>query len=120
MDRRNLYLLLPDEDDIILDLSLPRYQDKLAEMAYRLEPALIVVDSLGSIMGKGENAIEDVRQILAYLAGLGSQNGAATLLIHHLRKGSSGQLSLLDTVDIDQIGSTIAGADFVFQMELDG
>lgn len=103
MDRSNLYLMLPDDDDIILDLSLPRYQDKLAEMAYRIEPALIVVDSLGSIMGKGENAIEDVRQILAFLAGLGSQNGCATLLIHHLRKGSSGQLSLLDTVDIDQI-----------------
>ena len=68
MDRSNLYLLLPDEDDIILDLSQPHYQNKLAEMAYRQEPALIVVDSLGSIMGKGENAIEDVRQILAYLA----------------------------------------------------
>jgi KaiC/GvpD/RAD55 family RecA-like ATPase len=103
MDRGNIYLLLPDEDDIILDLSQPRYQDKLAEMAYRLEPALIVIDSLGSIMGKGENAIEDVRQILAYLARLGAQNGAAILLIHHLRKASSGQMSLIDSVDPDMI-----------------
>jgi len=103
MDRGNIYLLLPDEDDIILDLSQPRYQDKLAEMTYRLEPALVIVDSLGSIMGKGENAIEDVRQILAYLTRLGAQNGAALLLIHHLRKANSSQMSLLDSVDPDMI-----------------
>jgi putative DNA primase/helicase len=103
MDRGNLYLLLPDEDDIILDLGQPRYQDKLAEMAYRLAPALIIIDSLGSIMGKGENAIEDVRQILSYLTRLAAQHGAALLLIHHLRKASSGQMSLIDSVDPDMI-----------------
>jgi len=103
MDRGNIYLLLPDEDDIILDLSQPRYQDTLAEMTYRIEPALVIVDSLGSIMNKGENAIEDVRQILAYLTRLGAQNGAALLLIHHLRKANSSQMSLLDSVDPDMI-----------------
>jgi len=103
MDRNNLYLLLPDEDDVILDLSTARYQDKLAQMAYRLAPGLIVVDSLGSVMGKGENAIEDVRALLAYLAGLANQNDCGLLLIHHLRKASNGQMSLLDTVDPDMI-----------------
>jgi hypothetical protein len=103
MLRQHIYLLLPDEDDVILDLSQPKYQDKLAQMAYRLEPALIIVDSLGSVMGKGENAIEDVRNLLAYLAGLANQNSCGLLLIHHLRKASSGQMSLLDSVDPDMI-----------------
>lgn len=103
MLRQHIYLLLPDEDDVILDLSQPKYQDKLAQMAYRLEPALIVVDSLGSVMGKGENAIEDVRNLLAYLAGLANQNTCGLLLIHHLRKANGGQMSLLDSVDPDMV-----------------
>ncbi len=103
MLRQHIYLLLPDEDDVILDLSQPKYQDKLAQMAYRLEPALIIVDSLGSVMGKGENAIEDVRNLLAYLAGLANQNTCSLLLIHHLRKANGGQMSLLDSVDPDMV-----------------
>jgi hypothetical protein len=103
MLRQHIYLLLPDEDDVILDLSQPKYQDKLAQMAFRLEPALIVVDSLGSVMGKGENAIEDVRNLLAYLAGLANQNACGLLLIHHLRKSNGGQMSLLDSVDPDMV-----------------
>jgi hypothetical protein len=102
MPRDRLYLLLPDEEDIIIDLTQTKYQDKLAQMAYRLEPGLIVIDSLGSIMGRGENAIEDVRAILAYLASLANTNNCALLLIHHLRKSGNGQLAL-DGVDPDMI-----------------
>jgi hypothetical protein len=72
-------------------------------MVYRLEPALVIVDSLGAVMGKGENAMEDVRALLGFLAGLAQHHGAGVLLIHHLRKSTGGQLPLLETVDPDQI-----------------
>lgn len=103
MQRENLYLLLPSEEDILLDLNTVTYQELLAQMVYRLDPALVIIDSLGAVMGKGENAVEDVRELLGFLAGLAQHHATAILLIHHLRKSTNGQLSLLDGVDPDMI-----------------
>ena len=104
LDRDQLYMLLPDEEDVLVDLSTTKYQELLSQMVYRLEPALVIIDSLGAVMGKGENAVEDVRALLGFLAVLAQHHGIGALLIHHLRKGnSSGQLPLYDTIDPDQI-----------------
>jgi hypothetical protein len=107
MDRRKVFPLLADEADIIVDLSTNKYADLLWDMAYRLKPALIVVDSLRDILPAGESALEDVRDTLAFLSSVAVQNHCAVLVIHHLRKGNnSGQLALLDSVDMDQVSGS--------------
>ncbi len=103
MPREQLYMMLPDEEAMLIDLSGERDQEILAQMVYRLEPALIVVDSLGAVLGKGENAVEDVRAFLGFLAGLAQHHGVAVLVIHHLRKSTGGQLPLFGDIDPDQI-----------------
>ncbi len=103
LPREKLYMLLPDEEEMLIDLNTHEDQEILAQMVYRLEPSLVIVDSLGAVMGTGENAVEDVRELLGFLSGLAQHHGAGVLLIHHLRKSTGGQLPLFDTVDPDQI-----------------
>jgi len=95
MDRSKLYLMNPDLDDI-LDFSMPKYRDRLMEMIAQLEPGLVIIDSLGSISSKGENNIEDVRQLLSFLNMLAREYSCGMVIIHHLRKHSSMQLQLFD------------------------
>lgn len=85
MDRGRLYLMLPEADDII-DFSQQRYRDRLVEMAAEIRPELIVVDSLSSISSRGENNVEDVRQMLAFLSQAAAEAQAGMVIIHHLRK----------------------------------
>ena len=104
MDARKLYLALPDDGDLIIDLSTDKYQERVFRMATRIKPGLVVVDSLGSIMPGGENGVEDVRQILSYLNALAAHTAAGLLVIHHLRKANnSGQMALFNGIDQDQI-----------------
>jgi hypothetical protein len=104
MDTSRLYLLLPDPGDL-LDFTLPPHRDRLVEMAAALRPELIILDSLSSISSKGENSVEDVRQVLSFLNLLAQDCQAGLLLIHHLRKGGSGQLKLWDLTMDDFRGS---------------
>jgi hypothetical protein len=103
LPREKLYLLLPREEDVLVDLSRSKYQELLVQMVYRLEPALVIVDSLGAAMGKGENAVEDVRGVFGFLAGLSQHHSVGVLIIHHLRKAGAGQLPCFETIDPDQI-----------------
>jgi hypothetical protein len=70
----------------ILDLNNHDYQDLLIDMTYDLRPDLIIVDSLSGINPKSENNIEDMRELMSFLAELPEQFNTACLLIHHLRK----------------------------------
>ena len=70
----------------ILDLNNRDYQDLLIDMVYDLRPDLIIVDSLSGINPKSENNIEDMREIMGFLAELPEQFNTACILIHHLRK----------------------------------
>ena len=56
------------------------------EWAWSTHPALIVVDSLSSITTRGENSIEDVRDVFAFLNRLALDYRCGTVIIHHLRK----------------------------------
>jgi hypothetical protein len=93
MNRGDLYLMLPTED-YILDLSEEPDQYRLIEMCYALGPDLVVVDSLSSVSTKGENNVEDIRNLLAFLNKVAVEYDCGMLLIHHLRKkgGQQGQL----------------------------
>jgi len=88
LDRRRLYLMLPDDSEI-LDLSAEKYRDRLVEMMHAINPALIIVDSLSSISSKGENNVEDVRSLLSFLNAVAGSFECGILLIHHLRKHSA-------------------------------
>jgi hypothetical protein len=98
MDRARLFLMPPEPNDMI-DFSRPEYQDRLTEMLYALQPALVVIDSLSSISSKGENNVEDVRGLLGFLSSVALDHNCALLLIHHLRK--RGPLPLVDVLTID-------------------
>lgn len=107
MDRQRLYPVIPEQDDDIVNLGDEDYRDLLWSMAWRLKPALIVVDSLRDILPAGESAVEDVRSTLAFLSNLAVQNSCAVLIVHHLRKGqASGQMALFDTIDLDQVSGS--------------
>jgi hypothetical protein len=86
MDRSRLYLLLPPERYGLIDFCQEEDQDRLVQMAYELQPHLVVIDSLGAVTGRGENKVEDVRGILAFLSAVAREFDLALLLIHHLRK----------------------------------
>ncbi len=86
MDRSRLYLLLPPERYGLIDFCQEEDQDRLVQMAYELQPHLVVIDSLGAVSGRGENKVEDVRDILAFLSAVAREFDLALLLIHHLRK----------------------------------
>jgi KaiC/GvpD/RAD55 family RecA-like ATPase len=88
MDRTKLFVMLADEGDM-LDLGSANYQDKLAEMATVLEPELIVIDSLSIAHQRGQNNVEDLRQLMGYLIRLARYANCGLVLIHHIRKPPS-------------------------------
>lgn len=90
---RGIYPVIPD-DHGILNLNSPVWQERLADMAADLKPELIIIDSLTSISDTGQNSVEDVNRLLMYLVSLADFANCGMLLIHHLRKPSSGQLSI--------------------------
>jgi len=98
MDTSRLFLMQPGER-LFIDFSQTTDQDHLVEMACSLAPALIVVDSLSTISSKGENNVEDVREVLGFLNKLALDAQCGLLLIHHLRK--RGVLPLVDVLSLD-------------------
>jgi AAA domain len=95
LDRSKLFVMLPEIGEM-LDLGLPRYQDHLAEMVALLNPELIIIDSLSSVHSGGQNNVEDVRSFLGYLIRLTSWAKCGLVLIHHIRKPSSGQQRMMN------------------------
>lgn len=85
VDMTRLFPMLPSFETPIDFGSLPT-QETLIEMIYSTKPALIVIDSLGSVNTQGENAVDDVRGILNFLNTVAAEFDLAVLLIHHLRK----------------------------------
>ncbi len=85
LDMRRLYLMLP-AGDALLDFGRAADRDRLVEMVYTLRPALVIVDSLSSVTSKSENAVEDVRALLGFFAGLAREYALGLVLIHHARK----------------------------------
>ena len=100
MDTTKLYPLMPEDRDMI-DLVQPKWQNRLIEICYSTNPALVIIDSLSTITAKGENSVEDVRELLGFLNCLAIHRQCAVLLIHHLRKKSQHQIALFDLVNPD-------------------
>ena len=119
MDRKHLYLMLPPDTYGMLDLGDLTHQNHLIDMAFYLEPELIVIDSLSSISARGENNVEDVRALLGYLTSVAREFNAGLVLVHHLRKRNATPLTDLVTPD-DFRGSShiIAMARSVLAMSI--
>jgi hypothetical protein len=86
MDRSQLYLMSPAQNRLMIDLGDEVDRERLLEWAWMRRPALIVVDSLSAISVRGENNVEDVRDLFFFLSRLALDYGCGMLLIHHLRK----------------------------------
>lgn len=89
MDMSRLFMLLPEPGRYFMDFCGAMDRDRLTEMVYALEPELIVVDSLSSITSAGENAVDDIREVLGFLNQVAQIQPCGLLLIHHLRKRSA-------------------------------
>jgi len=99
MDRSRLFIMLPEDDDLI-DFGNVESRDRLVEMVHTLHPELVIIDSLSSISLRGENNVEDVRNVLAFLNIVAREFQVGLLLIHHLRKRGS-KVPMLDILTID-------------------
>jgi hypothetical protein len=102
MDTSKIYLMDPPPDGMI-DFVRADDRARLIEMAHTLNPELIVIDSLSTVSSRGENSIEDVRDLLGFFGNLAREYALGLVLIHHLRKGGQAakQSSLFTRVTID-------------------
>lgn len=98
MDRSRLFMLLP-ETNSLMDFSNQRDRDRLVELLHGVAPELVIIDSLSSISSKGENNVDDVRDVLGWLTEVAGFFRVGMVLIHHLRK--RGPLPLVSGVTID-------------------
>lgn len=105
VDRKRLFLLLPDPGEAI-DFGEEKYRDRLLDMVATLQPELVIIDSLSSIHSKGQNNVEDVRDLLGFLAQVAEAHRTGMLLIHHIRKPGNGQnMQMFDLTMSDLSGS---------------
>jgi hypothetical protein len=111
LDRSKLFVMLPDPGEMI-DLGREYYQKKLTEMAARLQPELIIIDSLSSVHTGGQNNVEDVRTLLGYLIRLASAARCGLLLIHHIRKPPGGGQRMMN---LDLGMEDVSGSSFITQ-----
>lgn len=88
MDRSRLFLMLPDmvQERKLIDFTDRVSQDLLIDMMHFLHPELVIIDSLSCISSRGENAVEEVRELLGFLNAVAQSQGCGLLLFHHLRK----------------------------------
>ncbi len=111
MDQSKLYLMLSDPGEMI-DLSLPKYQDRLTEMAAALKPELIIIDSLSSVHSRGQNNVEDLRELVGYLVRLAGWANCGLVLVHHIRKPPSGGGRMMN-VDLGM--EDLSGSGYITQ-----
>jgi hypothetical protein len=99
MNRDRIFLLFPQGEEPLIDLSQQKFRDLLIEVTFSTNPELVVIDSLGQSSSRGENTVEDVREVLGFLNALAVDFNCSVLLIHHLRKRNP--LQTVDSLDID-------------------
>jgi hypothetical protein len=111
LDRSKLFPLLAEPGEA-LDLGKAYYQDQLSEMAARLQPELIIIDSLSSAHSNGQNNVEDLRALLGFLTRLAGWADCGLLLVHHIRKPSGGGQHMMN-LDLDV--SDLSGSGYITQ-----
>lgn len=102
----------------LIDLARKDDQDQLIEMCYDLRPDLVIVDSLSSVNVKGENNIEDVREVLGFLMEVAGAFDLALILIHHLRKPNQGVTQPITMHDLRGTGHLVAMARSILSLDV--
>lgn len=103
--RNQLFPLYP-EIGTMVDLGKPEWQDKLIEMTATIQPEFIIIDSLSAIHSKGQNNVEDVRGLLGFLTQLAAYYQVGMLLIHHIRKTSSGMQMMMFDLELEDLSGS--------------
>jgi hypothetical protein len=102
----------------LLDYANRDHQDDLFDMCYDLKPDLVIVDSLSSVNSKGENNIEDLREVLGFFSEIPQIFDCAFTLVHHLRKPGKGPVQPLTMHDLRGTGHLTAMARSIIGMDL--
>ena len=105
IDRKRLYMLLADSGEAI-DFTTEKYRDRLINMVATLQPELVIIDSLSSIHSKGQNNVEDVRDLLSFLIHLAEAYQVGMLLVHHVRKPGNGQQMQMFDLSMDDLSGS--------------
>jgi hypothetical protein len=117
MDLDKFYPIRRPPRDLI-DMSRPQYQDPLIDMCFDLQPDLVIVDSLSSVNARGENNIEDLRDVLGFFVELATTFDVALLLIHHLRKPGKGVTQPVTMHDLRGSGHLVAMARSILGIDV--
>lgn len=117
MDSSTFYPIRRPPRDLI-DMANVEYQDTLVDMCYDLRPALVIIDSLSSVNLKGENNVEDLREVLSFFTELPQAFNCALLLIHHLRKPSKGHTQPVTMHDLRGSGHLVAMARSILAIDV--
>jgi len=121
IDRGKLYIMMPKAGEMV-DFAEGIYRDQLIEMVASLQPDLVIVDSLSSIHSKGQNNVEDVRELLGFLTQVAVTFRVGLVLIHHIRKPGGGDQQMLQRdlsmEDLSGSGHIIAMARVVIGMHV--
>jgi hypothetical protein len=86
LDRSQLFVLGPCDNRLMIDLAGAPDRERLLEWVWAVHPVLVVVDSLSAVSSRGENSVEDVRGIFAFLNRVALDYQCGMLVVHHLRK----------------------------------
>lgn len=117
MDLDKFYPIRRPPRDLI-DMSRPEYQDPLIDICFDLQPDLVIVDSLSSVNIRGENNIEDLRDVLGFFIELAGTFDVALLLIHHLRKPNKGMTQPVTMHDLRGSGHLVAMARSILGIDI--
>lgn len=102
----------------IIDLADRKYQDELIDMIYDLRPGLVAIDSLSRVNRRGENSIEEIRDVLDIMVEIPMEFDLALILTHHLRKKPTGHVAAPVTIhDIRGSGDLIAASRVVLGLD---
>jgi hypothetical protein len=112
MDLSRLYLMLTPQGQTDVDLSDRGQRVLLWSMICQLEPALVVVDSLGAVAAREVTGSRAVRDLLLFLEAVARKAHLSMLIVHHLRKRTRpGQsASRLPVAADDLRGSSVLSA----------
>lgn len=94
VDKKRIFIPVIDGDLLgQVDAMNMDHREVILDMIDNIQPALIVVDSLGGSHTRGENKFEEIAPILKFFALIARDKNIAVLMTHHLNKGNPADTS---------------------------
>lgn len=87
INKKRVYLPSLHGDLLVnLNLGIDSNRQEIINLIEGVEPALLVLDSLGSSHSRGENKVEEMRPLMEFLTMTARDYQLAILAVHHLNK----------------------------------